>query len=95
MKQPVVYILASRPYGTLYVGVTSDLATRIEAHRSGLADGFTKEHGVHMLVYFELHAGMYEAIQREKRLKKWNRAWKIKLIEETNPEWKDLSTQAF
>ena len=70
MKQPVVYILASKPYGTLYIGVTSNLASRIEAHRSGAVDGFTKEHGVHTLVYFEVHADMYEAIQREKRLKK-------------------------
>jgi len=75
VKQPVVYILASKPYGTLYIGVTSNLAGRIEAHRNGCVDGFTKEYGVHMLVYFELHADMYEAIQREKRLKKWNRAW--------------------
>ena len=95
VKQPVVYILASKPYGTLYIGVTSNLAGRIEAHRNGCVDGFTKEYGVHMLVYFELHADMYEAIQREKRLKKWNRAWKIRLIEEMNPEWKDLSGQAF
>ena len=86
MKQPVVYILADKPCGTLYVGVTSNLAQRVEAHRAGSADG---------LVYFELHADMYEAIQREKRLKKWNRAWKIELIEKLNPEWKDLSSQAF
>jgi putative endonuclease len=95
VKQPVVYILASEPYGTLYIGVTSSLAGRIEAHRNGCVDGFTKQHAVHTLVYFEVHADMYEAIQREKRLKKWNRAWKIRLIEEMNPEWKDLSTQAF
>ena len=95
MKQPVVYILANEPYGTLYIGVTSDLATRIEAHRNGCVDGFTKEYRVHTLVYFEAHEDMYEAIQREKRLKKWNRAWKIRLIEEMNPEWKDLSSQAF
>src|SRR4051812_4124914 len=95
MKQPVVYILASEPYGTLYIGVTSNLAERIEAHRNGSVDGFTKEYGVHALVYFEMHDGMYEAIQSEKRLKKWNRAWKVKLIEEMNPEWKDLSAQAF
>ncbi len=94
MKQPVVYILASKPYGTLYVGVTSNLALRIEAHRNGV-EGFTKQHNVHTLVYFEVHDDMYEAIQREKRVKKWNRAWKIRLIEETNPEWKDLSAQAF
>src|SRR5215204_3074842 len=95
VKQPVVYILADKPYGTLYIGVTSNLADRIEAHRNGCVDGFTKQYGVHTLVYFELHADMYEAIQREKRLKKWNRAWKVKLIEETNPEWKDLSEQVF
>jgi len=95
VKQPVVYILASEPYGTLYIGVTSSLAERIEAHRSGSVEGFTKQYGVQTLVYFELHADMYEAIQREKRLKKWNREWKIRLIEEMNPEWKDLSLQAF
>src|SRR5688572_11680531 len=79
VKQPVVYILASKPYGTLYVGVTSNLADRIEAHRNGYVNGFTKQYGVHTLVYFEAHADMYEAIQREKRLKKWSRAWKIRL----------------
>lgn len=91
----MVYILASKPYGTLYIGVTSNLAGRIEAHRNGCVDGFTKRYGVYTLAYFELHADMYEAIQREKRLKKWNRAWKIKLIEEANPEWKDLALEAF
>jgi putative endonuclease len=95
MKQPVVYILASKPYGTLYVGVTSNLSGRIEAHRNGSVDGFTKHYGVHRLVYFEVHSDMYEAIQREKRLKKWNREWKIRLIEEMNPEWRDLSAEAF
>ena len=95
MKQPVVYILASKPYGTLYIGVTSNLAGRVEAHRNGSVDGFTRQYRVHRLVYFEAHAGMYEAIQREKRLKKWNRAWKIRLIEEMNPEWKDLAGEAF
>jgi putative endonuclease len=95
VKQPVVYILASKPYGTLYVGVTSNLAQRVEAHRCGSVDSFTKKYDVSTLVYFELHTDMYEAIQREKRLKKWNRDWKIRLIEELNPEWKDLSTQAF
>jgi putative endonuclease len=95
MKQPVVYILASKPYGTLYIGVTSNLANRIEAHQNESVDGFTKQYGLHTLVCFEVHADMYEAIQREKRLKKWNRAWKIRLIEEMNPEWKDFSAQAF
>ena len=88
MTQPVVYILANKPYGTLYIGVTSNLADRIEAHRSGCVDGFTKQYGVHTLVYFDVHAGMDEAIQREKRLKKWNRAWKISLIQEMNPDGK-------
>ncbi len=94
MKQPCVYILASKPNGTLYVGVTSNLAQRIEAHRADAADGFTKKYGVKTLVYYELHVDMYEAIQREKRIKKWNREWKIELIERDNPEWKDLSDQA-
>jgi putative endonuclease len=85
---------AGETVGGLYIGVTSNLAGRIEGHRKGCADGFTKQYGVHTLVYFEVHVDMYEAIQREKRLKKWNRAWKIRLIEE-NPEWKDLSAQAF
>lgn len=91
----MVYILASKPYGTLYIGITSNLANCIEAHRNGSVDGFSKQYGVHTLVYFEVHDDMYEAIQREKRLKKWNRAWKIRLIEEMNPEWKDLSAQAW
>ena len=91
----MVYILASEPYGTLYVGVTSRLSDRLEAHRNHLVEGFTERYGVHLLVYFDVHDDMYQAIQREKRLKKWNRAWKIRLIEEMNPEWKDLSAQAF
>jgi len=94
MKQPVVYILASKPNGTLYVGVTTDLARRVDAHRSGVVGGFTKKYGIERLVYFELHDDILEAIQREKRLKKWNRAWKIELIEKTNPDWSDLSDQA-
>ena len=93
MRQPAVYILASKLYGTLYVGVTSNLATRLDAHRAGIVDGFTKEHGVDRLVYFELHETMLDAIHREKRLKKWNRAWKIRLIQEMNPTWSDLAEQ--
>ena len=89
-----MYILASGRNGTLYVGVTSNLASRIEAHRSGAVKGFTEKYGVKTLVYFEVHADMYEAIQREKRIKKWNRSWKIELIENDNPEWKDLSDKA-
>jgi putative endonuclease len=95
VKQPCVYLLASQRNGTLYIGVTSDLIKRVWEHKGDIVEGFTKQYGVHTLVYFELHADMYEAIQREKRLKKWNRAWKVRLIEEMNPEWKDLSAQAF
>ncbi len=90
MMQPAVYILASQRNGTLYIGVTSDLGQRIWQHKNDVVDGFTKEYGVHMLVYYELHEDMENAIIREKRLKKWNRAWKLRLIEEMNPDWKDL-----
>ena len=89
-KQPAVYILASKRNGTLYIGVTSDLVKRIGQHKNDLIEGFTRKYGVHMLVYYEQHAIMFEAIQREKQLKKWNRAWKISLIEEGNPGWQDL-----
>jgi putative endonuclease len=89
-KQPAVYILASKRNGTLYIGVTSDLAGRVWQHKNDLIEGFTKKYGVHTLVYFEMHADMAEAIRREKQLKKWNRAWKIELIEKENPEWRDL-----
>ena len=95
MKQPAVYILANKPYGTLYVGVTSNLASRIEAHRSGTVEGLTKRYGVGRLVYFELHETMVEAIQHEKRVKKWRRAWKLELITKANPLWADLSEQIF
>jgi putative endonuclease len=88
--QPAVYILASQQNGTLYIGVTSDLVQRIWQHRNDLAEGFTKKYQVHVLVYFELHESMYDAIAREKTLKKWNRAWKLELIEKENPDWKDL-----
>jgi len=89
-KQPAVYILASRKNGTLYIGITSDLVKRVWQHKEDMVEGFTKKYGVHMLVYYELHADMAEAIGREKRLKKWNRAWKIELIEKENPYWRDL-----
>jgi len=89
-KQPCVYILASQRNGTLYVGVTSDLVRRVWEHKNDTVDGFTKEYGVHILVYYELHGNMLVAITREKQIKKWNRVWKIKLIESTNPEWRDL-----
>ena len=88
--QPCIYILASKPYGTLYVGVTSNVRHRIWEHRSDLVEGFTKEHQVHRLVYFEFHATMADAILWEKRIKKWRRDWKIELIERDNPDWRDL-----
>ena len=91
-KQPAVYMLASRPYGALYVGVTSALRQRIWQHRAGVVEGFTKTYHIRRLVYFEMHGNMESAILREKRLKKWRREWKIELIEENNPEWKDLWT---
>ena len=85
-----VYILASKLGGTLYIGVTNDLVRRVYEHRMGLADGFTKKYGIHRLVYFEPHGDIESAIRREKRLKKWKRAWKIRLIEQANPNWDDL-----
>ncbi len=90
MKQPCVYILASRPRGTLYTGVTSDLCKRLSQHRMELVDGFTKKYRVKHLVWHEPHETMESAIQREKQIKKWNRKWKIELIMETNPDWIDL-----
>ena len=90
MKQPAVYILASQRNGTLYVGVTSDLIQRIWQHRNDAVDGFTQRYQVHRLVYFEQHLDMLSAITREKQLKKWNRAWKLALIEAANPDWRDL-----
>jgi len=89
-RQPAVYLLASKRNGTLYIGVTSNLPARIWQHRNDQIDGFTKKYRVHRLVYFELHEEMTAAIQREKQLKKWRRAWKIELIEKSNPEWRDL-----
>lgn len=90
MKRPAVYLLASAPFGTLYVGVTSDLNFRMAQHAQGLFEGFTKKHGIKVLVYYEFHLTMADAIAREKRLKKWNRQWKYRLVEETNPEWRNL-----
>ncbi|MBV9879588.1 MAG: GIY-YIG nuclease family protein [Gemmatirosa sp.] len=88
--QPVVYIMASRCRGTLYVGVTSNLVRRAWQHRNDALPGFTRRYGVHMLVYYELHARMLDAIRREKQLKEWRRDWKIALIESTNPAWTNL-----
>ena len=88
--QPCVYILASRRNGTLYSGVTSNLVQRIWQHKNDAVDGFTRKYAVHSLVWYELHATMESAIGREKALKEWRRAWKLKLIETTNPHWRDL-----
>ena len=85
-----VYILAGRSKGTIYVGVTNDLVRRAYEHREGLVDGFTRTHGVKTLVYFEVHDDIEQAIAREKRLKRWRRAWKIQLIGRDNPDWRDL-----
>ena len=85
-----VYIMASKPFGTLYVGMTSELVHRVYQHREGLVDGFTKEHDVKMLVWYEEHATAAAAIQREKNIKHWPRAWKVDLIRKMNPEWRDL-----
>jgi putative endonuclease len=89
-KQPGVYILASKRNGTLYIGVTSNLQKRAWEHKNDLVEGFTKRYGVHRLVYYELHNDMAAAITREKQMKKWNRAWKLQLIERQNPDWRDL-----
>ena len=88
--QPCVYILASKRHGTLYVGVSGDLGRRVWEHKIDAVEGFTKRYQVHMLVYVEFHATMADAILREKRIKKWERQWKLELIESFNPEWADL-----
>ncbi len=90
MKSPSVYLLANNPKGTLYIGVTFNLVQRVWQHKSDFEEGFTKDYGVHRLVWYEVHETMESAIAREKALKKWNRAWKIELIEKTNPNWTDL-----
>lgn len=90
MRQPCVYILASKRNGTLYIGVTSDLPQRIWQHRTDMVAGFSKQYAVHLLVHVEFHDTMADAILREKRIKKWRRAWKLELIEKNNPDWQDL-----
>jgi len=90
MKHYWVYILASKRNGTLYIGVTGNLIKRGWEHKEDLAEGFTKKYGVKLLVYFETHESIEQAILREKQLKKWNRSWKLRLIEQENPEWRDL-----
>ncbi|WP_234041550.1 GIY-YIG nuclease family protein [Erythrobacter aureus] len=91
--QPCVYILASQPRGTIYVGVTSDLMQRLYQHREGLTGGFTARYKVHRLVRFEMFGDMEDAILREKQLKRWHRQWKINLIEGDNPHWIDLAIE--
>jgi putative endonuclease len=90
MRHGFVYILASKPFGTLYIGVTNDLARRIHDHRQGTASRFTKQYGVTKLVWFEQYQTVPEAIQRETSLKRWKRDWKIDLVNKTNPDWRDL-----
>ncbi len=90
IKQPAVYVLASGRNGTLYIGVTSDLVKRIWEHKNNLVEGFTKRYNVHNLVWYELHDNMNSDIEREKRMKEWKRDWKLRLIENFNPGWKDL-----
>ena len=88
--QYYIYILASKKNGALYVGVTSDLIRRVFEHKSDFVEGFTKKHQVHNLMYYEVTESVESAIAREKQLKKWHRDWKIRLIEQENPEWNDL-----
>ena len=90
MKTPCVYILASQQNGTLYIGVTSDLLQRVWQHKNHSLGGFTQQYNVHRLVWYEAHDSMETAIAREKALKKWNRRWKLQLIEKSNPHWQDL-----
>ncbi len=85
-----VYLMTNKPYGTLDVGVTNDLVRRVFEHRNGLAEGFTKEHGLHRLAWYEVHEDVTAAITREKLIKKWRRDWKVNLIEAVNPDWNDL-----
>ena len=90
MKRPCVYILASKRNGTLYIGVASDVIRRVRDHKTGAVEGFSKKYNTHRLVYIEFHETMPDAIARERRLKKWCRAWKINLIEPGNEEWRDI-----
>lgn len=90
MKTYYVYILASKRNGTLYIGVTSNLVKRVYEHKQGIIEGFTKKYGIKMLVYFEETSDAAAAIHRETQMKKWNRKWKLELIEKMNPEWRDL-----
>ena len=89
-NQYYIYILANKRNGTLYIGVTSNLIKRVYEHKKNLVDGFTKKYSIHKLVYYEITDDIESAIRREKQLKKWNRKWKLNLIEDSNPEWRDL-----
>ena len=89
-KYSYVYIITNKRNGPLYIGVTSNIVKRIYEHKNGFVDGFSKKYKLHMLVYYEQHFDIVVAIAREKQLKKWNRLWKLKLIEDTNPKWRDL-----
>ncbi|MCL2896183.1 GIY-YIG nuclease family protein [Brenneria tiliae] len=89
-KQPCIYILTNKPYGSLYIGVSSHLTKRIWQHKNRITGGFTQKYHLHMLVYYEYFEDMNNAILREKQMKKWKRAWKIRLIESINPRWDDL-----
>ena len=94
-KQPCVYILASKHRGTLYTGVTSNLVKRVYEHKHNFVEGFTKKYNIHLLVWYELHATMYAAIEKDKMIKNWKRDWKIELIEQENSRWRDLYSDLF
>ena len=89
-KVPCVYILASKRNGTIYIGVTSNVVQRVWQHKNNLVKGFSERHNTHTLVWYEVHETMESALLREKRLKNWHRSWKLRLIEEDNPQWRDL-----
>jgi len=90
MKQFYVYILSTERNGTLYTGVTSDMIKRVYQHKNDLKEGFSKQYGIHRLAWYEVHRSAEAAITQEKQIKKWNRQWKLELIEQFNPEWRDL-----
>ncbi len=94
-RQPCVYILASKRNGTLYTGVTSNLVKRIWEHKNNVVEGFTQKYSIHTLVWYEMHETMDTAIQREKNIKNWKRAWKLKMVEEMNPQWRDSYPELF
>ncbi|MGB7957251.1 MAG: GIY-YIG nuclease family protein [Minisyncoccia bacterium] len=93
-KRYFIYILTNKPGGTLYIGITNDLARKIQEHRAGTFDSFTKKYKLHTLVYYEVYPTPMEAIQREKQLKHYNRSWKLRLIKTMNPEWRNLAPES-